>query len=117
MIKINYNTDLDFTVVKGNPDEVKSRFSYSPETGMSSIHSTALIGYVDIETNTDEHVAEIQGTRVNSINFEKYLDTVDDHGPQIKWNVYVFADNVENDIELEELAPHEIPGFITSMLD
>ena len=114
-ITLNRDTPLSVrAIIPENPEEVLKGTLYPHLSHFTADEAEKDLGYVHLEAiDTQEHVAIIDGTRVYN---ELYFGLTHSKTQGYVWNVYNFADNTEDDIELDDLPESAIPQEVVDIL-
>lgn len=118
-IKLNTAIDLNFKIVRVDLPEAVSRVVYSAEqVRFIDIETTRNQGFVDITSDSDEWIAEIDGHKAyGQVTFDAVEYTYPEGTRSILWEIYSFSDKgIEDDVEFENVATSEIPTPIVDML-
>lgn len=119
-IKLNFDIDLKFKIITAQYPEIVSRVVFSTEKGrFIDIETTRSLGFVDVTfDDPSEWIAEIDGARAyENVTFDATEVQTPDGTTATLWEVYSFSTKEhEDDVEIEDVSPADIPDPIIDMM-
>lgn len=118
-IKLNFNTDLKFETYVHTAPSVTTKVVWSSKhRKFIDIEQKTSPGYVEVSTDTDEHIATLDGDFIREgLAFAIEITTSADGVSGALWDVWTFnCTRAEDDVDLEDLSTAEIPDCIVDML-
>lgn len=118
-IQLNLNADLNFEAVTYANAATTTKIRYSASgKKFVDIDRTTAVGHVSVTVvDESDHAATVNGEKIKgSINFSAEEIETPNGTRALLWNVYNFADRLEDDLDLEEIGSASIPDPIIDML-
>lgn len=117
-ITLNYDTDLSFKTRLEVQPAIVSKIAYSTEQNkFIDIERTRYLGDVVVSSTDADTVATIDGKAVYyEVTFAATETETPDGTVTVLWNVYTFAVNLEEDIDIDDVPSSDIPDAVVDML-